>query len=968
MSPDFTALVRDCADEAERLGMLTWLYDEDRWPSGFAGGLVTSDPAFRCRALRLTRRPCAPGEARPHPVHHSPDLPQTERRFAAAWALRFDGAGRLATARRMPEDGRPGAGEVGLWGYVEPCPTSTWFNGEAYVDILNPKAIQRFIEVTHDRYTAALGDRLGRTVPAIFTDEPLFRCMDPPAPADTAREHFFAWTDDLPATYRAAWGEELFDVMPGVLHDRADGGSARDRWRFHDHHSERFASAFADQLGAWCAAHGIALTGHLMAEESLASQTAWVGDAMRSYRSFQIPGIDLLCDNLEFSTAKQAQSAARQYGRPGCLSELYGVTNWDFDFQGHKRQGDWQAALGIIVRVHHLAWYGMAGEAKRDYPASIAWQSPWWPAYPVVEDHFARLNTVLTRGAPHCRLAVVHPIEGFWALSGARPEDADEATTQEQTFQDSIRWLLHGLIDFDFLCESLLPTQGRPEAAPRLRVGAMAYDAVLLPRLRHIRSSTLDRLEAFADAGGSLIFAGGIPCLVDGEPSDRAERLAARCRRIALDRPALLAALAPWRDLDVLHGPDDAWRAGRRPDGLLHQMRAEDGVRWIFVCNSDREQGHDGLVLRLRGAWSMESLDTADGSLAAQPCGQRDGWTEVACDLPAAGHLLLRATPAAAAEVPLPARPAQTPIRSNVLDDPLPFTLEEPNVLLLDRAAWRLDEGPWQPETEVLRAANLARAAAGLPPLTGEVAQPWARPPAPSRHRAGLAFSIRCEVAVSAPRLALERAAQARIRLDGQVAPVSDCGHWVDEDIRLVALPDLAPGVHRLEVDLPIDAWDGLEPCYLLGRFGVAVVGRHARLTALPETLAFGDQVHQGLPFYTGNLVLHARLDGNGQRARLWTPRFAAPLLGVALDGVARGPIAFAPYRLDLGTLAPGAHRLDLTVYGNRMNCFGQVHNPNPRFRWWGPGSYRTGGRDWSDAYVLRPHGILAAPVVEESA
>jgi hypothetical protein len=40
----------------------------------------------------------------------------------------------------------------------------------------------------------------------------------------------------------------------------------------------------------------------------------------------------------------------------------------------------------------------MAGEAKRDYPASIGHQSPWWREYPLIEDHFARINTVMTRG------------------------------------------------------------------------------------------------------------------------------------------------------------------------------------------------------------------------------------------------------------------------------------------------------------------------------------------------------------------------------------------------------------------------------------------------------------------------------------------------------------------------------------------------------------------------------------------
>ena len=138
----------------------------------------------------------------------------------------------------------------------------------------------------------------------------------------------------------------------------------------------------------------------MMEEPTLTSQTAALGDCMRSYRGFDIPGIDMLCDAFEFTTAKQCQSAVRQYGREGMLSELYGVTAWDCDFRTYKHQGDWQAALGVTVRVPHLSWYAMGGEAKRDYPASISYQSPWYKKFSVVEDHFARLNTALTRGEP----------------------------------------------------------------------------------------------------------------------------------------------------------------------------------------------------------------------------------------------------------------------------------------------------------------------------------------------------------------------------------------------------------------------------------------------------------------------------------------------------------------------------------------------------------------------------------------
>ena len=46
------ALVRECVEEARRTDMLAWLYDEDRWPSGFGGGMVTSNPEFRARVQK----------------------------------------------------------------------------------------------------------------------------------------------------------------------------------------------------------------------------------------------------------------------------------------------------------------------------------------------------------------------------------------------------------------------------------------------------------------------------------------------------------------------------------------------------------------------------------------------------------------------------------------------------------------------------------------------------------------------------------------------------------------------------------------------------------------------------------------------------------------------------------------------------------------------------------------------------
>ena len=111
-------------------------------------------------------------------------------------------------------------------------------------------------------------------------------------------------------------------------------------------------------------------------------------------------------------------------------------------------------------------------------------------------------------------------------------------------------WLVTGMIDFDYISESLLPSQC-PKAGAPLAVGQMAYETLIVPGCETLRSSTVERLEAFADAGGKLIFAGRIPSLVDAIPSDRVQRLASRAQCVAFSQEALLDALEDRRQVDV---------------------------------------------------------------------------------------------------------------------------------------------------------------------------------------------------------------------------------------------------------------------------------------------------------------------------------------------------------------------------------------------------------------------------------
>ena len=724
--------------------------------------------------------------------------------------------------------------------------------------------------------------------------------------------------------------------------------------------ADRFASAFCQQVGTWCKRNGINLTGHVMAESTLVKQTQHVGDAMRCYPHFGLPGIDMLCDFHEYNTAKQTQSIVRQQGSEGMMSELYGVTGWDYEFRGHKLQGDWQAALGVTVRVPHLTWMTMKGEAKRDYPACIGYQSPWWDQYSLIETHFARLNTAMTRGKARVRVGVVHPIESFWLYWG--PEDLTHALRKQmdERFAQLTETLLFGLIDFDFINEACLPAQCEKGGNP-LKVGEMAYDAVIVCGSRTLRGTTLERLNAFEQAGGQLIFIGECPDHVDALPSHDVQALYQRAQQLDFDPAAILSALEPMRIVDI------RTKNGTRVNHLLYQWRKDEANEWLFIANGKNPVSPDvehAPLLRfvLQGEYTLTEYDTLTGDIRPLPAQYKNGQTVFERIWYLHGSLLLKlekgkAQAAPAPQLLLPDSQPQRILRT------VDVTLSEPNMLLLDMAEWAMDDGAYQPLEELLRLDNQARKALGIPQRQKHVTQPYMITPEKPQHTLKLRFTIPCEYAVEAPLLALEEPELTLLTLNGEPVPCEVCGWYVDQDIKTVRLPGLHVGDNVLEIVVPIGRRTNLECFYLLGDFGVKVCGVTKTVVPPVRRLGFGDVAAQNLPFYTGNIDYHFDVETT-KSALLRAAHVRGALMRVFVDGQDRGAIAFSPYALRLDHLTPGRHRITLRLYGVRQNGFGQLHHTQSVYFYQSPDSWRSEGDLWTYEYQFKPMGVLRSPEI----
>lgn len=960
LSDQFMDLVEDCVEKAKSKNMLAWLYDEDRWPSGFAGGLVTKDPAFRQRFLMFLPRQM---DANSHYSLVVSDAVTVNCEGGGTLLGTYDivrnADGELASYKMI---GQNETAEGEAWcAYLQLATTSPRFNNQTYVNTLDKKAIDRFIEITYEAYKNRVGKDFGGAIPAMFTDEPQFTRKNTLPFADSASPVMLPWTDDLAETFRARYHEDLIACLPELLWERADGKPSTVRYHYHDHVCDRFTEAFADNCGAWCRQNGLALTGHMMREPRLETQTGAVGEAMRAYRAFDLPGIDMLADRHEYTTAKQAQSAVHQYGREGMMSELYGVTGWDFDFRRHKIYGDWQTALGVTVRVPHLSWVSMEGEAKRDYPASINYQSPWYKEYGYIEDHFARVNTALTRGRPVVRVGVIHPIESYWLHWGPSEQTALIRDQLEENFQKMTEWLLFGSIDFNYISESLLPELCESATSP-LRVGKMEYDVVVVPGCETLRSSTLERLEAFQRAGGKLIFMGEPPRYTDAVESDRPAALYAAADKIPFNRASLLQALEPYRTVELRNSN------GAYTDDLLYQLRCDGDCRWLFVAKAKNPYNHDipqkqPIRVTVNGLFRAELYNTMDGSISEVSSMQKGQKTYFNFTLYDHDSLLLRLTPfegAYTASIPAPKadyQPIALPVRVD-------YTLHEPNALLLDMAEYKLEDGPWHPEEEILRADTDIRRKLGYDLWGSSCCQPWCMEKTEIRHMVSVRFSFSTDFEVFHAKLGAEIPETAEILLDGSTIANSPDGFYVDRAIKTYSLPVLQTGRHTLEITMPYGSRSALERCYILGNFGVYQSGRYCKITRLLPALAFGDITKQLLPFYSGRITYHVPIKVKNGLIRVHTPQYRAAAITAQIDRSAFKQLSLAPYTTELETKS-GTRMLYLDLYINRTNGFGPLHLCDRAHPYVSPSGWRSSGDSWSYEYWLHEEGLLSAPIVE---
>ena len=439
LSPDITYLgeryfahIRTAVEAAAALDMKIVLYDEGMYPSGSASGLVVKDhPELASEGITLTQT-VLPGDEL---------LAQAE---SGALVVRKSG-GTMRGLHWGEDDGEKNAPKT--------------------ADILNPAAVSRFIELTHEAYYRELKEYFGAAIIGFFTDEPSILGRNVSG--------MFPWTHGFAEIFRRAGGNTA------NLTALFDGRENDDTRLYHKLLLQREGEVYYGTLSRWCEAHGIGLMGH-----------PHQSDDIEVEKYFAVPGQDLVLRwlapekdglaGMDSTMAKCSADAARLMGRRRNSNECFGACNkddnpWQLSGGDIKWYTDWLAVRGVNLFIPHAFYYSIRGKRKDERPPDVGPHSIWWAHYDAWSTYWRRLSWLMTNIDLHAEVAVL-----------CRNRDLRP---------DTVRPLFERQIGFQYIPESYFPACTVEDGALCLhghRYTAVLGDKALFPDAAHPEVSALE--------------------------------------------------------------------------------------------------------------------------------------------------------------------------------------------------------------------------------------------------------------------------------------------------------------------------------------------------------------------------------------------------------------------------------------------------------------------------------------------
>lgn len=967
LGPDWWKCWGAALAEAKKLGLKLQIYDENSYPSGFAGGHVPSQLPHAV-ATGVGMRKLKRGEK-------LPEISPTKSYNAFAATEWQD--------QKYVFEGTKGE-------------TTQWLGGFAYVNLLRRETTDQFLEVTHAEYFKRFGKEFGRTITAAFYDEPMIGNGGVYGGPSTVA--FSRWFAD---EFRRRRGYDLIPEIPKLFLDLP--GYQKARFDYNEVCHKLWVENWARPMQAWCGKHRVAVTGHYMEHTWLLPYAAGTPNAMAMYEWMDMPGIDMLecrigrpevthsigqTTKLLLLTIRELLSAANQIGRQRTLCETYGAGGYDSTFEDYKRMGDWLLVHGVNYHNPHLSFLTVRGARKRDHPQSFSEHSAWWTQFRALGDYLGRMSYVLSQGRMRQRVLLLHPTTSGWVEANPR-RTSEKLNRLREAHSDLVQFLCDRWWDFDLGDEFILENRGKVEHK-KLHVGQQSYEVVVVPaHILNLRSATVELLEKFTRRGGRVFILGAAPKLINGMPSNRVEKLARPWTRVPsnekLDR-LLDQTIGRQVQLEIAGG------VHRTPTGNVHVMRRELNAKTVCYFFTNMSGQLVRLKARVQERGAIERWDALTGEIQSLA---GDGTLDLGlanCDSALyVVQVRSRAQPfrvdasaesGRATQKGLGGRKsasAQIHDRAEALDFKRAQPLElvsirphDPNVLVLDYCDLKFGNKTLRGVHQWAAGMEIARAHGFERPVWDNAVQFKRTVLDQDRFvdGSGFAADFQFQIATKPKRLelALECPELYKVSLNGRPVSFRGAKGWLDPHIQSADVTPLVKhGTNAVQIDArPYRLRMELEPVYLRGDFGLEPTQRGFRIMAA-EPLRLGSWCKQGRPFYSGavSYQFRCKLDSIGSGYVLRLPDWSGAVVSVSVNGSEAGligwPRAITPqggYELDVTPwLKRVGNRLRLTVFGTLKNLLGPFHCNSKTGAGWGWKMELPPRRTaWPAMWFLSPH------------
>jgi hypothetical protein len=405
MSKPMIKFMRFAIEQAAKRDMWVVLYDEGMYPSGSSSGqVVAENAAFRTRGLfQIDLDEAEPGTSKSGiKIGRDGEPELDEGQNLIAIVRRKKNGHRIAVVDRAI---REGYSVIRGLHFVEDDPPrrdnhrEVSENAPPGGDILNPESVECFIRLVYQRYYDEFKEHFGKTVRAIFTDEPSFL-------ARRGEQGAVPGTTDILEHVSSHLGYDFRSYLPALWYsDEPD--AERYKRDYQRALQRRLEETFYGPISRWCEEHGVALTGHPAAPDDIGQ-----------LRYFQIPGQDIVwryiepgkpnaIEGAQSTQAKCASSAMIHLGRRRNSNEYCGAYGHNFTFEEMKWLTNWLIVRGCNLLYPHAFYYSVRGPRIDERPPDVGPNSPWWDKYRPFADSVRRLCWLNTDSKHICGLAIL---------------------------------------------------------------------------------------------------------------------------------------------------------------------------------------------------------------------------------------------------------------------------------------------------------------------------------------------------------------------------------------------------------------------------------------------------------------------------------------------------------------------------------------------------------------------------------